>query len=146
MHVKAPMVPAMAWLERGPLVRAIPEAAMDSESLHDLAVRLERSVTLDDGLAAEAIAVLHRMWPNSLVATASLSSTDAVLHLVDHFLPEWSISLAGTADAAHGRWVCSLRQSDVHDSDRFLGIGRGPVLAHALAAALFAALAMQAKA
>ena len=65
-----------------------------------------------------------------------IHSTDEIIHMVDAAYPNWSIRLRGRASDKDGHWVCTLRRSDELDNDDMIGIGKAPVLAHAILAAL----------
>ena len=117
---------------------------MKKAQLIDLAKKLDAAPTLTAALTEDVVAAVRQLWPDASVAmldAKALYTTDHALHLVNQMLPEWTISLDGVADDKMGDWTCSLRQSRVTDSDPYLGVGHAAKPAHAILAALFAALA-----
>lgn len=113
---------------------------MNQAELKELADDIEAARTLDEGQISRAAAEIGAMLAGSddglARAPGALSSTDTVLLIVDRALPGWAVSLDGTASEADGHWTCVLRKSHARDDDETIGIGKGPVLAHALLAAL----------
>lgn len=119
---------------------------MEIAELHDLAQSFEETHQPDEGLERDAMAALRSRWsdaPSDLTRAGALRSTDAVLRLVQHFLPGWTMAIEGVADAAHGQWHCTLKPADKDDFDAFLRVGRGALLPYALAAALFSVLSVR---
>lgn len=107
--------------------------------LNDLILKLEsaqpfghrdKAVVVDalDGLFPDAA-----IWPEARAETTE--SADVALHVVEKTFPNWEIKLTGKANSAHGDWVCTLRNSGGRDNDEVIGIGKSPVLAHAIYAA-----------
>lgn len=91
---------------------------------------------LDANLYHEVISALQSAFPDEKFGEsgplADRHPTDAVLHLINTHLPDWSIVLKGTARDVDGEWTCTLRQSDRQDNDAMLGTGAGPTLALAM--------------
>lgn len=117
---------------------------MKKTQLIDLADKLDAAPTLTAALTEDVVAAVRQLWPDapaSMLDAKALYATDHALRLVNHVLPEWSISLDGVADDKMGDWTCSLRKSRVTYSDLYLGVGHAAKPAHAILAALFAALA-----
>ncbi|MEM7643273.1 MAG: hypothetical protein AAF366_12170 [Pseudomonadota bacterium] len=104
--------------------------------------RLERAESHDDSALIGAAQVLMAYQGKGgapvQVAMDDLSSTDAVLHLIDDIVPGWTIRIKGKAMEPDGHWQCTLRRSSARDNDEFIGAGRGKVLSHALVSALLA--------
>lgn len=73
------------------------------------------------------------IWPEAHEERSE--SADVALHVVEKAFPNWDITLTGKTSAAHGNWVCTLRESVARDDDEVIGIGSSPVLAHAIFAA-----------
>jgi len=91
---------------------------------------------IDAGLYDEVVRALQAAFPDEGFGESGPLSgrdaTDAVLHMVNTHLPEWSIVLKGKAHEADGDWSCTLRQSDLRDNDAMIGTGAGPTLALAM--------------
>lgn len=83
--------------------------------------------------AVDAFFPGRSIWPET--RAERIGSADVALHFVDKAFPNWEIKLTGKASVAHGNWVCTLRKSAGRDSDEVIGIGKSPVLAHAIFAA-----------
>lgn len=65
-----------------------------------------------------------------------VGSADHAMLVADAAIPNWAVKIRGRANDADGHWRCTLRESDSRDSDAIIGIGRSPVLAHAILAAV----------
>lgn len=113
---------------------------MDKAELLDVAKRMEETLQVDKDLADRvraAVTSLVRDKPDLVPASPDFyDDTHAVLVLITHVLPGWSMSLEGRATRGNGHWTCTLRRSDWRDDDPFIGIGKGPTMPHALLAAL----------
>ena len=108
--------------------------------LTKLAEEIEAALVLEADLAERALAALANASSGIVVDVADLDSTDKVLAIIYAVRPGWSISIKGNATRPNGHWRCTLRKSSDRDNDEYLGIGRGPTLAHSLLAALMKAL------
>lgn len=111
-----------------------------NEELAKLAHEIEAAFELSETLLAQLQGALKEKVAAS-PTQSDFHSTDRVLKLVNECLPGWSIHIKGSATSPNGHWHCSLRQSDIRDNDRYVGIGKGPTLPHALLAAVLGALA-----
>jgi|OM-RGC.v1.027954053 hypothetical protein len=104
--------------------------------LTDVFTKVLQANTLDAGLYQDVISALQSAFPDENFGEsgplADRHPTEAVLHLVNTHLPDWSIVLKGTAREGDGEWTCTLRQSDLQDNDAMLGNGAGPTLALAM--------------
>lgn len=105
-----------------------------------LAEDVEAALVLDEDLADRAMSVLNGIAGDPKITRQDLDSTDAVLAVIYQVRPGWSVSIRGNATMPNGHWRCTLRRSSSRDNDEYLGIGRGPTLAHALLASLLKAL------
>lgn len=65
-----------------------------------------------------------------------IGTTDQAISIADNAYPNWSVHIRGRANDTDGHWQCTLREDDSRDSDAAIGIGRGPVLAQAILAAV----------
>ena len=110
---------------------------MTTETIDALRARVDGATDLDEALLREAVAGLRIAFPGA-PAHPELTSdpTEAVLRLVDHCLPGWTITLRGRATEPDGHWHCSLRESEARDSDAVIGIGTAPTVSLALLRAL----------
>lgn len=115
---------------------------MEDTVLHDLGERIECMQEIDPSLVADALAAMKTVLSSGLQTflpdTPALGSTDAILLLVDAALPGWSVTIEGSANMKNGHWTCVLRNED---ADARIGIGKGPVLSHALYGGLMKVLA-----
>lgn len=112
---------------------------MTKIELNDLTQKLESPQPLghrDKAAVVDAIDGCfpgRSIWPET--RAERVGSTDVALHIVEKAFPNWEIKLTGKADATHGDWICTLRESAGRDNDEVIGIGRSPILAHAIFAA-----------
>ena len=83
--------------------------------------------------AIDAIFPGKAVWPEAREDRSE--SADVALYVAGKVFPNWDIKLAGRTSPAHGDWVCTIRMSAVQDDDEVIGVGRSPVLAHAIYAA-----------
>lgn len=121
---------------------------MKMTELIELAEKIEKLPSYDAALTREAFEIVKAEFSDidrSLIEAGALGSVDSVMLLVDHALPGWAVKMSGVASENNGHWMCSLRQSEVRDSDAFLGLGNGPVLSNALISALLKALIYSSK-
>jgi len=65
-----------------------------------------------------------------------VATTDHAMLIADDAYPDWSVHIRGRANDKDGHWRCTLRENDSHDSDAAIGVGRAPVLAQAILAAV----------
>jgi len=112
-------------------------------TLTSVATSLEAALTVDETLAAQAVAAINAQSPAVPATPDTLDSVDQVLALIHEFRPGWSLVIHGTASQPNGHWRCTLRRSSRRDEDEYLGVGRGPTLPHALLAALLKVLAFE---
>lgn len=116
----------------------------ENSALTEMAQRIEAEPLYDAALTRLAFDLVEGALPEvdkAMVRKGAVGSADAVLLLIDHAFPGWAIAMHGTASEKHGNWTCTLRRSDLHDSDAYVGVGRGPKLSNALIGALLKALA-----
>ena len=107
-----------------------------------IAEAIEKTCAVDDADAVLA-AIAPKLAPadRGRVSADTFGSTDAMLVLVDHVFPGWSITISGVASEKDGHWTCVLRSSAERDNDAFVGIGKCGSLSVALLAAFLKALA-----
>ncbi len=119
------------------------ENEMKTEALANTVEQIKKAKTLDIKLLVQAIEAMEQAFPKENYASAKqlvdFEPTEAVLHLIEEHLPEWAITLKGRADEVDGNWTCTLRKTDAHDDDAFIGIGSGPTLSLALLMAVLRA-------
>lgn len=65
-----------------------------------------------------------------------ISTTDGAMHVADDAYPNWSVNIRGRANDRDGHWQCTLRENDSRSTDAVIGLGRSPVLAQAILAAV----------
>lgn len=120
---------------------------MEQDQLTDLLAKVEAVERLDQELESAVLDGMTSAFPGKAVwsahQTKTLEATDEVLRLINIVLPNWSISLKGTADEADGRWTCTLRETGVLDNDEIIGIGRAPNLPLAIIAAMLKVTILQ---
>lgn len=110
---------------------------MNKHEIEALLTQLDAAATLEGDTLAAAAALMRDIFPEAPQHPEVLSEpVEAVLHLIDHCLPGWSIHLAGKAHEPDGHWRCSLRQSRDRDEDEVIGMGTGPTVSLALIKAL----------
>lgn len=115
---------------------------MENTALRELAQTIETTRTVPDSEAVISALADHLPEADRSRLTAdAFNSTDAMLLLVDHVFPGWSITIDGVASEKDGHWVCVLRRSSARDNDAFVGIGKCGSLPLALLAAMLNALA-----
>ena len=83
--------------------------------------------------AIDALFPGRSIWPEARAEKSE--SADVALHIAEKAFPNWDVKLTGKTNAAHGNWVCTLRESEASDDDEVIGVGSSPVLAHAIFAA-----------
>ncbi len=114
-----------------------------SVSLEDAIQLTAKAKKLDHQLFSIAVDAMEAAFPDEDFSTAAgligSEPVEAVLHLVDEHLPEWTISLRGKAREEDGDWKCTLRKSSARDNDAFIGSGSGPTLALAVLEAILKA-------
>ena len=110
---------------------------MSKAKIEGLLKKIEAATTLEADLLAAAADVVRAVFPDAPHHPEVLAEpVEAVLHLIDRCLPQWSIQLTGKAQEPDGHWRCSLRKSRGSDEDEVLGVGTGPTVALALLQAL----------
>lgn len=88
------------------------------------------SVAEFDGVA-HALAFL---LPDLKMPDAShIGTADHAMLIADQAYPDWSILIRGLTNDRDGHWSCRLHEPD---SENAVGIGRSPVLAQAILAAV----------
>lgn len=112
---------------------------MDDPELDHLIDGLETRSDITD---AEFEAVVHALEfllpdaPGDALTAQIVRTTDGALRVADDAYPDWAVSIHGRTNDRNGHWRCSLRENDVRDNDAVIGVGRSPVLAQAILAAL----------
>lgn len=138
IQVKVPPVRARALWPRK--TNRQQRAIVMAGRLDDILAALEGAGAHDRGSLGSALDAIARLnllpKGHTLPAPDTLTSSDAVLDLIDDVLPGWSIHLTGKATERDGHWKCTLRSSASRDNDEFVGRGKGKVLSHALLAAM----------
>ncbi|NKB28191.1 MAG: hypothetical protein GKR99_11780 [Rhodobacteraceae bacterium] len=122
---------------------------MTKSDLEALAEEIERLPEYDPALTRRAFDLVEIAMPQvdrQLIEADALGTVDAVVLLIDHEFPGWSLRMDGIANERNGHWHCTLRRSTTRDNDAFIGIGKGPKLSNALIGALLKSLARKAKA
>lgn len=117
---------------------------VEDAQVRALAERIEKADAVsaeDAGAVRSSIAALVGAETAETVGDGAFSSSDSMLLLIDRVLPGWTITIDGVASEQDGHWVCVLRNSGGRDNDPFVGIGKAPVLSHALLSALLHVLA-----
>ena len=110
---------------------------MDRTGIERLIGQIEAAAPLEATALAQAREPLRQVFPQAQAAIAvPAASVEALLHLVDAILPNWTIQLTGKAMEPDGHWRCSLRQSRGSDEDEMVGLGAGATVGQALIAAL----------
>jgi len=113
---------------------------MTTTELAPLIASLETSSRLDSKATADLLVALRDGMPDPTIlpegTQPTFHSTDEVMLILDAAYPNWTIKLQGRTNDKNGHWVCSLRRSDARDNDDVIGIGRAPILAHAILLAM----------
>jgi hypothetical protein len=113
---------------------------MSKETLEALQAHVDGAADLDAALLKDAADRLREVFPGAPSHPELLSEpTEAVLRLIDHCLPGWTITLRGTATEPDGHWHCSLRESGSRDNDEVIGNGNAPTVSLSLLRALVSA-------
>ncbi len=120
---------------------------MGDNTLLELADRIEAALTIDEGLAAEALHQIRTLNASDAgdFTAADLDSTDRILTIVYGSLPGWTVSLKGKTWQPNGHWVCSLRKTSSRDSDEYVGVGRAATMPHALMGAFLRVIGQRAR-
>lgn len=100
------------------------------EKQHDL------TVADFDGIIHALAFLLPDTVDASKLSAERINATDDAMHIADDAFPNWAVHIRGRANDKDGHWRCTLRQSDSHDSDAAIGMGRSPVLGQAILAAV----------
>lgn len=120
---------------------------MIRKELLELADRLETAESLGTDLSLQALLALRESFPTEAaaghVAADIVTSSDALVEMVNAALPGWHFSIHGRARHTLGAWSCSLRRSDVLDDDEILGTGEARSLSLAILAAVFRVAALR---
>lgn len=103
--------------------------------IDELETRGDMTVADFDGVSHALAFLLPKLKAESMTPQL-LSTTDGAMHVADAAYPNWSVNIHGRANDRDGHWRCTLRESDVRDNDQALGVGRSPVLAQAILAAV----------
>lgn len=110
---------------------------MTSDALRSVKQKIDAAGDLDEPLLTEATKALAGVFRTAPDHPEALGEpTVAVLHLIDHCLPGWSITLKGQAIEPDGHWDCSLRETTARDDDAYVGHAKGPTIALAALGAL----------
>lgn len=121
---------------------------MTNTALLELAREIETEPLYDANLTRQAFDLVEVALPSvdkAMIKNGAVGGTDAVIMIIDDALPGWSLSMHGVAHDKNGNWVVTIRQSEVLDSDRYLGVGHGPKLSNVLIAAFLKVLAQNPK-
>jgi hypothetical protein len=120
-----------------------------SETLEDAIKLVAQAKKLDHELFSKAANAMQIAFPDEDFSVAAQlidrEPAEAVLHLVDEHLPDWTISLRGKARETDGEWKCVLRKSSTRDNDAVIGSGSGPTLALAVLSAVLKASILRAQ-
>ena len=117
--------------------RKIGDTVMPDLDMKSLKDRIASTAAFDAAALGEAIVVLKPVFSQAeLTVESEGDMTAAALHLVDQCIPGWTISLTGKAVEPDGHWRCTLREGTTRDNDEYIGTGRGPTAAQAIATAL----------
>ncbi|GHE85952.1 hypothetical protein GCM10016455_01580 [Aliiroseovarius zhejiangensis] len=112
---------------------------MKDPELDILIEELETQADMPIADFAGAVHALRFLLPGQIgqeVTAERISTTDGALLVADDAYPNWAVSIHGRANDRDGHWRCSLRENDARDNDEAIGIGRSPVLAQAILAAV----------
>lgn len=109
----------------------------------DLAHEIEAALSINDQLADRAIAAIQTLHIGRDLKRGDIDSPDRMLEIVYEGWPGWDVSTRGKARLPNGHWRCTLRRSSTRDDDEFIGVGRGPTLAHAILAAALHLIAVR---
>ena len=104
--------------------------------INELESERELSIAEYDGIAHALAFLLPDAVPDEVMAPLQISTTDGALHVADVAYPNWTVHIHGRANDKDGHWRCTLRESDVRDSDKVIGSGRAPKLSQAILAAV----------
>ena len=109
----------------------------------ELAILIKKLETAQDMSVADFDGVIHALQfllPGTGIVrglTADyVGTTDHAMLVADDAYPNWSVQIRGRANDQDGHWRCTLRENDRRDSDAAIGIGRSPILAQAVLAAV----------
>ena len=106
----------------------------------ELDILIKELETARDISVAEFDGVVHALaflLPGVALPTADqIGMTDHAILVADAAYPNWSIHIRGRANDRDGHWHCTLRESESRDSDAAIGVGRAPILGHAILAAV----------
>lgn len=120
---------------------------MIRKELLELADRLEAAETLGADLSVQALLALRESFPTEAaegqIASEIVTSSDAMVEMVNAALPGWYFSIHGRARHTQGAWKCSLRRSDVLDDDEILGTGEARSLSLAMLVAVIRVAALR---
>jgi len=110
---------------------------MSKAKIESLLKQIENAETLEGDVLATAAVAVREVFPDAPLHPEVLAEpVEAVLHLVDRCLPNWTIQLTGKANEPDGHWRCSLRKSRGLDEDEVIGVGSAPTVTLALLTAL----------
>ncbi|SDZ34510.1 hypothetical protein SAMN05444004_11129 [Jannaschia faecimaris] len=108
----------------------------------ELDVLIKELETRADMTVADFDAVVHALaflLPEKAGDAAMpqvISTTDGAMVVADDAYPNWAVHIHGRANDRDGHWHCTLRENDSRDNDAVIGIGKSPVLAQAILAAV----------
>ena len=104
--------------------------------INDLENKSPLSLAEYDGIAHALSYLLPKAVSDEAIAPLHISTTDGAMHIADVAYPNWSVHIHGRANDKDGHWHCTLRESDVRDSDKVIGSGRSSALSQAILAAV----------
>ena len=104
--------------------------------IEDLENKSHLSLAEYDGIAHALAYLLPKAIPDEVIAPLQISTTDGAMHVADVAYPNWTVHIHGRANDKDGHWHCTLRESDVRDSDKVIGSGRSSALSQAILAAV----------
>jgi len=120
---------------------------MTESELAALETRLEGAQMMDlASIVLDGLAVAWAKADQTPVFDPDLAvSTDKAFALITESLPNWAISLEGTAQTTDGRWTCTLRESGLRDDVEVIGIGHAPTAPLAMIVAYLRVMISRAK-
>lgn len=103
--------------------------------IQQLETRTDLSIAEFDAVIGAFEFLLPGKAPKNVATPQRIGTTDAAMLIADEAYPNWTVHIHGRANDRDGHWHCTLRESDMRDSDAAIGSGRSPVLSQAVLAA-----------